>query len=69
MHDCNLAYNICIICARTRGHNTLRTLTEAEAASELYGKEGSLSLSDVLYIHPKTPTQSPSLSVAGPVDV
>ena len=32
------------------GRNVLRTLSAAEAAADPYGEEGSLSLSDVIYV-------------------
>eukprot|EP01049_Picozoa_sp_SAG25_P012227 SAG25_NODE_1619_length_2662_cov_2.448693_1_plen_544_part_00 len=53
------------------GMNTLRTLTATEAlASHGYGRDGSLSVSDVLYVHPSTTAHpQPEISVAGSIDV
>lgn len=50
------------------GHNTLRTLSENEAADDQYGREGSLSLSDVIYLHPDHAANESAVSFSGDVD-
>jgi hypothetical protein len=51
-----------------RGHNTLRTLSATEAAADPYGEDGSLSLSDVMYLHPDHAANEPAVSLSGDVD-
>ena len=36
------------------GVNRLKTLNDEEAADNVYGEAGSLSISDTLYLHPET---------------
>ena len=50
------------------GHNTLRTLSAAEAVADPYGRDGSLSLSDVMYLHPDHAANEPAVSLSGDVD-
>lgn len=50
------------------GHNTLRTLSATEASSDRYGRDGSLSLSDVMYLHPDHAANEPAVSFSGDVD-
>lgn len=38
------------------GRNVLRTLTAEQAASDIAGQDGSLSLSDTVYVHPQKTT-------------
>eukprot|EP01043_Picozoa_sp_COSAG02_P010117 COSAG02_NODE_350_length_24063_cov_47.131447_15_plen_467_part_00 len=63
------------------GTNSLKTLNAEEAAADPYGHEGSLSLSDKLYLHPINPDLAfgtthegtivgpPSVSLAGSIDL
>jgi hypothetical protein len=50
------------------GHNTLHTLSAIEASADRYGRDGSLSLSDVMYLHPDHAANEPALSFSGDVD-
>jgi hypothetical protein len=58
------------------GLNVLSTLTEAEGAASQYGGQGSLSISDVVFVHPPRNGSRPagtmddiSVSLAGSLDV
>ena len=47
------------------GVNRLKTLNDEEAADNVYGEAGSLSISDTLYLHPETMSvRQPSVCVS-----
>ena len=49
------------------GHNTLRTLSATEATADAYGRDGSLSFSDVMYLPPDHAANEPAISFRGDV--